>query len=88
MAVRFVLSHIDSPGLQKERKERFLMKKNMLQQHIGQDVSEKASVPGIEASERITRNALEEEARQISIRGHGSPEQTYEPRACPHPSRG
>lgn len=72
------MSKLDSPGLQKERKERYLMKKRMLEENLGQDVSDKAAAPGIQASEQITREALEEEARQTSIRGHGTPEQAYE----------
>lgn len=76
LAVRFVLSKLDSPGLQKERKERFQMKKRLLEENLGQDAAEEAAAPGIEHSEKITREALEEEARQASIRGHGTPEET------------
>jgi hypothetical protein len=76
LAVRFVLSKLDSPGVQKERKERFLMKRKLLEENIGQGASEESSVPGIDHSEKITRQALEEEARQTSIRGHGTPEET------------
>ncbi|EXA47947.1 hypothetical protein FOQG_05560 [Fusarium oxysporum f. sp. raphani 54005] len=75
LAVRFVLSKLDSPGVQKERKERFLMKRKLLEENIGQGASEESSVPGIDHSEKITREALEEEARQTSIRGHGTPEE-------------
>ncbi|RBQ78419.1 hypothetical protein FVER53590_06373 [Fusarium verticillioides] len=77
LAVRFVLSKLDSPGVQKERKERFLMKRKLLEENIGQGASEESSVPGIDHSEKITREALEEEARQTSIRGHGTPEETF-----------
>lgn len=76
-AVRFVMSKFDSPGLQRERKERYLMKKRMLEENLGQDVADKAAAPGIQQSEKITREALEEEARQTSIRGHGTPEEAY-----------
>lgn len=75
LAVRYVLGKLDSPGVQKERKERFMMKRKLLEENIGQGASEKASVPGIDHSEKITRAALEEEARQTSIRGHGTPEE-------------
>lgn len=75
--VRFVMSKLDSPGEQKERKERYLMKKKMLEENLGQDVAEHAAAPGIQESEKITREALEEEARQTSIRGHGTPEEEY-----------
>ncbi|KAM0343998.1 hypothetical protein ACHAPU_008056 [Fusarium lateritium] len=77
LAVRFVLSKLDSPGVQKERKERFLMKRKLLEENIGQGASEESSVPGIDYSEKITRQTLEEEARQTSIRGHGTPEETF-----------
>ncbi|RKK94761.1 hypothetical protein BFJ68_g15068 [Fusarium oxysporum] len=77
LAVRFVLSKLDSPGVQKERKERFLMKRKLLEENIGQGASEESSVPGIDHSEKITREALEEEARQTSIRGHGTPEEMF-----------
>jgi hypothetical protein len=75
MAVRHVLSKFESPGLQKERKERFLMKKKLLEETLGQDVAEKAATPGVSEGERITREALEEEARQLSTKGHGTPEE-------------
>lgn len=76
LAVRYVLGKIDSPGLQKERRERYLMKKKLLSENLGQDASEKAAAPGVQQSEQITRAALEEEARQASLRGHGTPEET------------
>lgn len=72
MAARFVLSKLDSPGLQKERKERYSTKKKLLGELLGQDV---VATPGIATTEKITREALEEEARHMSIRGHGTPEQ-------------
>ncbi|KAM5348210.1 hypothetical protein ACJ41O_008034 [Fusarium nematophilum] len=75
LGVRFVLSKVDSPGLQKERKERFSTKKRLLAENLGQDAAEDAAAPGVENSEKITREALEEEARQASIRGHGTPEE-------------
>ncbi|KAF7543569.1 hypothetical protein G7Z17_g10643 [Cylindrodendrum hubeiense] len=74
MAARFVLSKLDSPGLQKERKERYVMKKKLLGEHLGQDV---VATPGVATAEKITREALEEEARQTSIRGHGTPEEMF-----------
>lgn len=73
IVVRLVMDSIESPGLQKERKERFQIKKQMLQDHLGQHHAEAAAAPGIEMSEKITRAALEEEARLTSIRGGASP---------------
>ncbi|ROT40207.1 transmembrane protein 16H [Sodiomyces alkalinus F11] len=71
MAVRVVMSKMNSPGVQKERKERFLMKKKLLQENLNQEVDEKAAAPGIAKTEEISRAVLEEEARQASIRGQG-----------------
>lgn len=77
LAVRFVMSKVESPGLQRERKERFQMRKKLLEETVGHVVSEKATieVPGVEKTEQITRQTLEEEARLASIHGHGSPEE-------------
>lgn len=72
--VRFVFSKVESPGLQKERKEKYLMKKTLLEANLGKDASDSSAIPSIAASEKITRAALEEEARQASIKGGGSPE--------------
>ncbi len=73
MTVRYVLSKFERPGLQKERKERFLIKKKLLDETLGQAVDGTTALPSIETGEKITRAALEEEARQSSIKGHGSP---------------
>ena len=75
MAVRYVMGKVESPGLQKERKERFLMKKRLLEETLGQDVADRAAAPGVAEGEKITRQALEEEARELTIKGHGSPEE-------------
>ncbi|KAH6895860.1 calcium-activated chloride channel-domain-containing protein [Thelonectria olida] len=74
MAARFVLTKIESPGLQKERKERYMTKKKLLEENLGQDI---VATPGIATSEKITREALEEEARRTSLRGHGTPEEAF-----------
>lgn len=73
--VRFAMSKFESTGLQKERREKFLMKKKLLEENLGQDVAEKAAAPGVDAGEKITRASLEEEARRTSIQGQGSPEE-------------
>ena len=72
---RFVLNQLQHAQDAVRAPERFLMKKSMLEKNLGQDVADRAAAPGIETSEKITRAALEEEARQASIRGHGSPEE-------------
>lgn len=73
-AVRHVLNQFDSPGLQKERAERFSMRKHLLEETLGQGINEKP-LPDVPTAEKITREALEEEARQASIRGQGTPEE-------------
>lgn len=75
MVVRYVMNKVESPGLQKERKEKYLMKKRLLEENLQQEVHDKAATPGIPKSEEITRAALEEEARQASLRGTGGPEE-------------
>ncbi|UKZ85127.1 uncharacterized protein TrAFT101_001001 [Trichoderma asperellum] len=79
LAVRFVMGKVESPGLQRERKERFQMRKKLLEETVGHVVGEKAAValPGAEKTEQITRKTLEEEARLASIHGHGSPEELF-----------
>ncbi|PNY28767.1 Uncharacterized protein TCAP_01319 [Tolypocladium capitatum] len=77
LAVRHVMSRFESPGLQQERKERYLMKRRLLQENLGQDVSGKASAPGVAATEKILRETLQEEARGASIRGQGPQEERF-----------
>ncbi|KAM0249217.1 hypothetical protein ACHAQJ_009123 [Trichoderma viride] len=79
LAVRFVMGKVESPGLQRERKERFQMRKKLLEETVGHVASEKAAVaaPGAEKTEQITRQTLEEEARLASVQGHGSPEELF-----------
>jgi hypothetical protein len=73
--VRHVVGKMDRPGLQKERAERFAMRKNLLEETLGQDLTDEASGPGLSGGEKITRQALEEEARHESIHGHGTREE-------------
>jgi anoctamin-10 len=77
LVVRNVIRKMDSPGLQKERAERFAMRKQLLEQTFDKDVTEEAHGPGQTGGEKITREALEEEARQTSIKGSGTPEQLF-----------
>jgi hypothetical protein len=73
--VRYVLSQLDSPGLQKERAERFAMRKQLLEETLGPDAMKSAVPPTPEAGGKITLAALEEEARKLSTGGGGTPEQ-------------
>ncbi|KAK3338621.1 calcium-activated chloride channel-domain-containing protein [Lasiosphaeria hispida] len=77
IVVRNVLLKLDSPGLQKERAERFTMKKQLLEQTLGQDLEDESHGPGLSGGEKITRAALEEEARQLSIKGSVSREELF-----------
>ncbi|KAH8681272.1 calcium-activated chloride channel-domain-containing protein [Xylariales sp. PMI_506] len=74
--VRYVLHQLDSPGLQKERAERFMMRRHMLEETLGHDAEVKP-LPDLPTGEKITRSALEAEARQASIQGHGTPEEMF-----------
>lgn len=76
VVVRYVISTMDSPGLQKERAERFAMRKFHLQETLGEDVAESASESNFTGGEKITREGLEEEARRASVTGQG-PEQLF-----------
>lgn len=75
--VRYVISTMDSPGLQKERAERFAMRKLHLQDTLGEELAESAAGSNFTGGEKITREALEEEARRTSITGQGTPEQMF-----------
>lgn len=72
LAVRNALSKLDSPGLQKERAERFAIRKQYLQEALGLEAAEKAVSGGIASGEKINRESLEEEARQSTLRGKGT----------------
>ncbi|KAL9010051.1 MAG: hypothetical protein Q9173_004974 [Seirophora scorigena] len=63
--VRLAISKIDSPGMEKERAERFMVRKRYLQDAMGQDVM---NAPPSQMEEKITRASLEEDARQSSLR--------------------
>lgn len=77
LVVRYVVGSLDSPGLQKERAERFAMRKLHLQETLGEDFAENAAAANLSAGEKITREALEEEARRASVSGSGTPEQLF-----------
>ncbi|KAL8656248.1 MAG: hypothetical protein Q9210_000398 [Variospora velana] len=63
--VRLAISKMDSPGMEKERAERFMVRKRYLEDAMGQDVMD---APSNQMEEKITRAALEEDARQSSLR--------------------
>ena len=63
-AIRLGVSKLDSPGMEKERGERFMVRKRYLQETFGDDAME---LPPSSATEKITRSSLEEDARQGSL---------------------
>lgn len=93
LAVRIAVRHAiaratDSPGLQREKAQRFAMRKRLLAETLEDDtglgeadVSDVADAAAgglrVKGAEAITREALEEEARRASQRGHGKPEELF-----------
>ncbi|KAI1119402.1 DUF590-domain-containing protein [Nemania sp. NC0429] len=77
LVVRYALGQIDSPGVQKERKERFAMRKRVLEETLGSNVMEAAVPPTPKAGEKITLAALEDEGRKLSTGSGGTPEQMF-----------
>ncbi len=69
MAIRTAISHVDSPGMQKERRERYMVRKRYLLETLGQDALD---APPRHMEEKITRMSLEEEARMGTI-DHSGP---------------
>ena len=63
--VRIAISKIDSPGLRKERGERFQVRKRYLEEAMGEDATD---LPTAIESEQITRKSLEEDARLETLR--------------------
>lgn len=75
-AVRYALKMMDSPGLQKEKAVRFELRKRILQESYGHDLDAREQGLGIE-TEKITRITLENEARRMSTKGHGTPGERF-----------
>lgn len=51
------------------------MNRQYLQETLSQEAAEKAAQGGIAQGEKISRSTLEEEARESSLRGHGTAEE-------------
>ena len=63
-AVQVGISKIDTPGRQKERRERYMVRKEFFDRSL----NETAKIPSIgDAHEKLTRSTLEEEARASSL---------------------
>ncbi|KAG6103650.1 hypothetical protein E4U31_002642 [Claviceps sp. LM219 group G6] len=75
--VRMLMNKVESIGVQRERRERYLMKKRLLAENLGQAATSKAAVPGIQTGEKMTREALEDEAREASVRGRDGPGEIF-----------
>jgi len=63
--VRIVISKLESPGLQKERRERFMIRK----QYFDESLNALQKFPAIKdlSTEKIDRESLEEDARRTSL---------------------
>ncbi|PSK55910.1 hypothetical protein B9Z65_4788 [Elsinoe australis] len=72
-AVQVGISKIDSPGRQKERRDRFLVRKTYFEESL----NDLKRVPGMsDAAEKITRQSLEEDARRSSLKS-STPEDRF-----------
>lgn len=69
LAIHLAISNMDSPGMQKERAERFMVRKRYFEESFGENAME---LPPTIDKEKITRESLEEEARQSSMKATGA----------------
>ncbi|PBP15808.1 DUF590-domain-containing protein [Diplocarpon rosae] len=77
IGVRKVFSKLDSPGLQKERSERYLVRKKYLEEIVGREQASPMTIGGIAAGEKTSRGTIEDEARNSTLRGHGTLEESF-----------
>ncbi|KAF2712610.1 DUF590-domain-containing protein [Pleomassaria siparia CBS 279.74] len=71
--IRVAISKLDSPGLQKEHRERFLVRKHYFEENL----SQLEKVPQMtEPGEAINRKGLEEDARRSSLKA-STPEDRF-----------
>ena len=68
--VRIVISKLDSPGLAKERRERFLVRKQFFDESLSR--LKKMPPPMAEEGGRVDRTSLEEDARLASLKDSSS----------------
>lgn len=59
LVVRYALSKIDSPGLQKQRQERFAIRRQYLEEALGQAEADRFAGAGVATGEKIDRESLE-----------------------------
>ncbi|KAF1953514.1 DUF590-domain-containing protein [Byssothecium circinans] len=66
-AIQFAISKLDSPGLQQERRERFLVRKQYFEENLNRLKSLPKMADAAEKDVDITRESLEEDARRGSL---------------------
>jgi anoctamin-10 len=75
LAVRTALSKLESPGLQKERAEKFLVRKRYFEESV--ESLESRAAPNVSRmGEKVDRAALEDQARHGSLHG-STPESRF-----------
>ena len=74
VVVRVAISKMDTPGMQKEHGERFIVRKRYFEETFGEDAME---LPPPVDRDKITRSSLEEEARQSSMRSSTAPDRFW-----------
>ncbi|KAI9703547.1 MAG: hypothetical protein M1820_005851 [Bogoriella megaspora] len=73
-AVRIAISKLDSPGRQKERQERYLVR----QQYFEESLNELGNIPAMgDLNEKISREALEENARESTLHSASAEERFW-----------
>jgi len=76
-AVHTALSKLDSPGLQKEKADRYIIKKQYLEDISGQEEAHAMASGGITQGSPINKTMLEDAARDSTLHGHGTPEERF-----------
>jgi len=77
LVIRKVLSKVDSPGLQKERAERWTVRRQYIEESYGEETAENAVKGGITSGEKISRSTLEDDARESTLKGRGTPAERF-----------
>jgi anoctamin-10 len=75
MVVRYAISKIDSPGMARERAEKYMVRKRYLEEHFGASALE---LPPGATGEKITRQSLEDEARESTLRATTASDRFWE----------
>lgn len=75
--VQKALAKIDSPGLQKERADRYVVKKQYLAEIRGQEEARAMASGEVTRGEAISKSTIEEAARESTLHGHGTPEKRF-----------